>query len=56
VRQATGSLTQFLFFQNKGKKYLEQMTRADIEAFIEALQDRGLTLNTVRTRLWERQT
>jgi hypothetical protein len=30
------------------------MTREDIEAFIEALQDSGLTPNTVRTRLWER--
>jgi integrase/recombinase XerD len=52
LRQAAGSLTQFLsFYLNKGKKYLEQMTREDIEAFIEALQDRGLTPNTVRTRL-----
>jgi integrase/recombinase XerD len=52
LRQAAGSLTQFLsFFQDKGKKYLEQMTREDIEAFIEALQNRGLTPNTVRTRL-----
>jgi integrase/recombinase XerD len=45
-------LTQFLtFYRDKGKKYLEQMTRKDIEAFIETLQDRGLTPNTVRTRL-----
>ena len=52
LRQAAGSLTQFLsFYRNKGKKYLEQMTREDIEAFIEVLQDRGLTPNTVRTRL-----
>jgi len=30
------------------------MTREDIEAFIEALQDRGLTPNTVRMRPCER--
>jgi hypothetical protein len=52
LRQAAGSLTQFLtFYRDKGKKYLEQMTRKDIEAFIESLQDRGLTPNSVRTRL-----
>jgi len=52
LRQAAGSLTQFLtFYRDKGKKYLEQMTREDIEAFIETLQNRGLTPNTVRTRL-----
>jgi integrase/recombinase XerD len=52
LRQAAGSLTQFLsFYRDTGKQYLEQMTREDIEAFIEALQDRGLTPNTVRTRL-----
>ena len=52
LRQAAGSLTQFLsFYRGTGKKHLEQMTREDIEAFIEALQDRGLTPDTVRTRL-----
>jgi integrase/recombinase XerD len=52
LRQVAGSLTQFLsFYLDTGKKYLEQMTREDIEAFIETLQDRGLTPNTVRTRL-----
>jgi integrase/recombinase XerD len=52
LRQAAGSLTQFLsFYEDTGKQHLEQMTREDIEAFIEALQDRGLTPNTVRTRL-----
>ncbi len=52
LRQAAGSLIQFLsFYRDKGKQHLEQMTREDIEAFIEALQDRGLTPNTVRTRL-----
>ncbi|MEJ2731821.1 MAG: tyrosine-type recombinase/integrase [Deltaproteobacteria bacterium] len=52
LRQASGSLMQFLsFYRDKGKKYPEQMEREDIEAFIEALQDRRLTPNTVRTRL-----
>jgi hypothetical protein len=42
LRQAAGSLMQFLsFYRDTGKQYLEQMTREDIEAFIEALQDRG---------------
>lgn len=52
LRQASGSLMQFLsFYRDKGKQHLEQMEREDIEAFIEALQDRGLTPATVRTRL-----
>jgi site-specific recombinase XerD len=52
LRQAAGSLMQFLsFYRDNGKKYPEQMEREDIEAFIEALQDRGLTPATVRTRL-----
>jgi len=52
LRQAAGSLMQFLsLYRDTGKHHLDQMTREDIEAFIEALQDRGLTPNTVRTRL-----
>jgi integrase/recombinase XerD len=52
LRQAADSLIQFLsFYRDTGKQHLEQMTREDIEAFIEVLQDRGLTPNTVRTRL-----
>ena len=52
LRQAAGSLIQFLsFYRDTGKQYLGQMTREDIEAFVEELQDRGLTPNTVRTRL-----
>jgi len=52
LRQAAGSLMQFLcFYRDIGKQYAEQMTREDIEAFIEALQDRGLKPNSVRTRL-----
>ena len=52
LRQAAGSLMQFLsFYRDTGKQYPEQMTRQDIEAFIEALQDRGLAPHSVRTRL-----
>lgn len=52
LRQAAASLIQFLsFYRDTGKQYPEQMTREDIEAFIEVLQDRGLTPNSVRTRL-----
>ena len=52
LRQASTSLMQFLsFYRDTGKQYIEQMTREDIEAFLEALQDRGLNPNTVRTRL-----
>jgi integrase/recombinase XerD len=52
LRQAAGSLIQFLsFYRDTGKQHLEQMAREDIEAFIETLQDRGLTPSTVRTRL-----
>jgi integrase/recombinase XerD len=52
LRQAATSLIQFLsFYRDTGKQYAEQMTRQDIEAFIEASQDRGLKLNSVRTRL-----
>jgi integrase/recombinase XerD len=52
LRQAAASLIQFLtFYRDTGKQFPGQMTREDIEAFIEALQDRGLKANSVRTRL-----
>jgi integrase/recombinase XerD len=52
LRQAASSLIQFLsFYRDNGKQHLEQMTREDIEAFIESLQDRGLKPHSVRTRL-----
>jgi integrase/recombinase XerD len=52
LRQATDSVMQYLsFYRDAGKQNIDQMAREDIEAFIEALQDRGLTPNTVRTRL-----
>ncbi len=52
LRQAAISLVQFLtFFRNSGSILLEQLSREDIEAFVEALQDRGLKTTTVNTRL-----
>lgn len=46
------SLRQFLaFYRDEGKQNISQMTREDIEAFIENLQDRGLKPHSVRTRL-----
>jgi integrase/recombinase XerD len=52
LRQAATSLEQFLsFFTNRGNTVLEQLSREDIEAFVEALQDRGLKPTTVNTRL-----
>jgi integrase/recombinase XerC len=52
LRQAATSLEQFLsFFASRGNTVLEQLGREDIEAFVEALQDRGLKLTTVNTRL-----
>ena len=51
LRQAAISLEQFLlFFASRGNTVLEQLSREDIEAFVEDLQDRGLKLTTV-TRL-----
>jgi len=46
------SLRQFLsFYRDAGKQHLEQMTREDLEAFVEHQQDRGLKPSSVRTRL-----
>jgi site-specific recombinase XerD len=46
------SVVLFLDFYGKsGKRELGEMERADLEAFIEQEQDRGLRISTVRTRL-----
>jgi len=46
------SVMLFLDFYGKsGKRELREMERADLEAFIEQEQDRGLRISTVRTRL-----
>jgi integrase/recombinase XerD len=52
LRSASTALIPFLsFFRTSGKVQLAQMTRDDLEAFVEALQDRGLKPETVRTWL-----
>lgn len=52
LKQAALSLVQFLsFFANRGNRVLEQLSREEIEAFVEVLQDRGLKPATVNTRL-----
>jgi len=43
LRSAATALMQFLsFFRTSGKVQLAQMTRDDLEAFVESMQDRGL--------------
>jgi integrase/recombinase XerD len=52
IRSATTTIVQFLMFLNQqGFNAVEHTTRQDIEAFVELLQDRGLKIGTVRTRL-----
>jgi site-specific recombinase XerD len=52
LQQAATSLTQFLrFYGDSGKQHLQQMSREDLEAFVEYQQDRGLKPTSVRTRL-----
>jgi len=52
LKQSATSLEQFLsFFAGKGNIVLEQLSRDDIEAFVEDLQDRGMKPTTVHTRL-----
>jgi site-specific recombinase XerD len=52
LRQAATCLAQFLrFYRDSGKQHLEQMSREDLEAFVEYQQDRGLKPTSVRTRL-----
>jgi len=47
--------TSIVFFlgmiKESGKTRLEEITRGDIEAFIEREQDRGIKITTIRTRL-----
>lgn len=52
LRNSHKTVEYFLrFLAKKGKKRVEEMTRWDMEGFIEQEQDRGLKLSTVRTRL-----
>ena len=47
--------TALLFFlgmiKNNGKSSLEEITKGDVEAFVEREQDRGLKITTIRARL-----
>ena len=52
LRATATSIGQFLsFYQKTGKQHIEQMSREDIEAFTEDMQDRGLKPNTVSSKL-----
>jgi len=51
LASATTSIKQFLSFYRKAGKHIEKLTREDIEAFTERLQDRGLKPYSVHCRL-----
>jgi len=52
IRGACTAILLFqLFLKQNGKTHLEQITRVDLEAFVEREQDRDLKISTVRTRL-----
>ena len=52
IRNMLIAIASFLaLVQQDGKESLEEITRADLGAFIEHMQDRGLKASTVRTRL-----
>ena len=47
-----GTILIFLgMIRDNGKTRLEEITRRDVEAFIEYEQDRGIKITTIRTRL-----
>ena len=50
---SSGTAVRFFltFLRVSGKDRLEDITRQDIEAFVEQQQDRGLKINSVRNRL-----
>lgn len=52
ILSAAHVLKHFLgFLSSLGRKKIEEVTRADLEAFVEHEQDRGLKIRTVRTYL-----
>lgn len=52
LASSSTAITFFLtFVRTAGKEHLEDITRQDIEAFVEELQDKGLEISTVRNRL-----
>jgi len=50
---SSGAAIKFFltFIKTSGKDQLEDLTRQDIEAFVEQLQDKGLKISSVRNRL-----
>jgi integrase/recombinase XerD len=52
IKSSYITIVSFLrFIEEAGKSCLEEITKWDLEAFIEREQDRGLRLSSVRTRL-----
>ncbi|NVM27060.1 MAG: tyrosine-type recombinase/integrase, partial [Desulfobacterales bacterium] len=52
IQQALSTLKFFLaFLRDTGKDRLEQVSRRDLEAFVEREQDGGLKLSSVKTKL-----
>lgn len=52
MRNAYTGITLFLIFLSRcGKSQLEQITREDLEAFVEHEQDRGLKISSVYNRI-----
>lgn len=52
LRNISTNLEGFLvYYKGIGKHYLDEITRGDIEAYVEKEQDRGLKISTVRDRL-----
>ena len=52
LRSSGYTIRLFLFFlQEKGRLSLEELTRQDIEAYVEHEQDKGLTIQSVKTKL-----
>jgi len=52
LRAGGYNITFFLsFLQEKGRLCLEELTRRDIEAYVEQEQDKGLTIQSVKTKL-----
>jgi integrase/recombinase XerD len=52
IRGNVQAIESFLvLIQQAGKDHLEQLSRRDLEAFVEHDQDRGLKASTIRTRL-----
>lgn len=52
LRSTLSSVEPFLvFLKSNGKPHLDEITRGDLEAFIEHEQERGLKSSTVNTRL-----